>query len=159
MSSEPEPGGQRVEAGDAVGRLTRERDAALEAVCREQRRTVALTGLAHAVAGAHQVMDIARLVAASLPEVLSCDASAVWLWDPELGEIRAADTAGLTSELPSGAGLPARPARPARRAARGAAAACGRTTCLTTRARAPQGARCSSEQAPSHRSLSRRGPP
>lgn len=99
VSSEQEPADQRVEAEDAVGRLTRERDAALEAVCREQRRTVALTGLAHAVAGAHQVTDLARVVAAALPEVLSCDACAVWLWDPELGEIRAADTAGLTPEL------------------------------------------------------------
>ena len=60
MSSEQEPGGQRVGAGDAVGRLTRERDAALEAVCREQRRTVALTGLAHAVAGFN--LDDAQLL-------------------------------------------------------------------------------------------------
>ena len=98
VSSEQEPAGQRVEAGDAVGRLTRERDAALESVCREQRRTVALTELAHEVAGARQVTDLARVVAAALPELLSCDASAVWLWNPELGEIRAADTAGLTPE-------------------------------------------------------------
>ena len=82
MSSEQEPAGQRVEAGDAVDRLTRERDAALEAVGREQRRTVALTGLAHAVAGARQVTDLAQVVAAALPGVLSRDASAVWLWDP-----------------------------------------------------------------------------
>ena len=98
-SEQAEPAGPWGEAWDAVDRLTQERDAALEAVGREQRRTAALTELAHEVAGAHQVTDLARVVAAALPGVLSCDASAVWLWDPELGEIRAADTAGLTPDL------------------------------------------------------------
>ena len=112
MSSEqvgpaPAPDG----AGDDVRRLIDERDAALAAVGREQRRTAALNELAHSLAGADTTATVARVVAGALPEVLLCDASAVWLWDSELGEVRAADTAGLTPELHDALlALPVRPA-------------------------------------------------
>ena len=101
-STEPEQGrppDRRRGAADAVRRLRRERDEALRSEQRQQRRTTSLGVLAHSLAGAEDTAVVAQVLAAALPEVLSCHASAVWLWDPEPGEVRAAATAGLTPEL------------------------------------------------------------
>ena len=101
-TSDADAGGVTVlseQAGHAVRRLTDERDAARAAVGREQRRAVALSELAHALAAADRSAGVVQVLTAALPEVLSCDAGAVWLWDAERGEVTAADTAGLTPEL------------------------------------------------------------
>ncbi len=80
-------------------RLRTQLAAAVGEAQRAEERASALTQLAHELSGVEDTHAVTELLAAALPRILDCDASAVWLWHSEPGEVRAAATCGLSQEL------------------------------------------------------------
>ncbi|WP_372530575.1 putative bifunctional diguanylate cyclase/phosphodiesterase [Euzebya sp.] len=68
---------------------------ALEGSRRDERRANALLRLAHQLATTNEPAEVARLVTAALSDIVSADSTAVFLWDPSSGTLRAEATDGL----------------------------------------------------------------
>jgi diguanylate cyclase (GGDEF)-like protein len=69
---------------------------ALEESAQRHEQVSSLLGLAHAVAQAGTSQEIAKRLAAAVPEVVDCDRIGVWLWDPSRNELRSTASWGRT---------------------------------------------------------------
>ena len=65
---------------------------------RDGARSAALLALSHRLAGVTDAAEVARVVSDALPTVVGCSHAAVLLWEPVVGELRTASTAGLAPE-------------------------------------------------------------
>jgi diguanylate cyclase (GGDEF)-like protein len=71
---------------------------AVEASRDGESRARALLALSHELAGADESGQVADLVAAAIPGIVSCDKAAVLLWDADNGVLRPTATNGLSAD-------------------------------------------------------------
>lgn len=69
---------------------------AVETSRRGESRSAALLALAHELRAATDADEIARVVVATTPALVGCDASTVLLWEPRAGVLRPIASSGLT---------------------------------------------------------------